>query len=273
MTSVSGAPWVGGEITSRATCVLAPNPGVMTLEGTNTWVLIEPGSTDAVVIDPGPLDENHLRRVLDLVTSHGAHVALTLLTHGHWDHAQSARRFAELTGAPVRALGRGHDDLADADQLVVDGLELVVVATPGHTSDSLSFLLPAENALLTGDTVLGRGTSVVAWPDGELAAYLLSLQRIETMTGSREVTQILPGHGPTLPDAVGVVRQYIQHRRVRLEQVQAAVAAGADDADAVVAMVYADVSPDLWPAARLSVLAQLDYLGLYPWPDTSPPSP
>jgi glyoxylase-like metal-dependent hydrolase (beta-lactamase superfamily II) len=258
------AAWVGGEVTSRATCVLAPNPGVMTLEGTNTWVLMEPGSTDAVVVDPGPLDERHLRRVLDLVALRGARVALTLLTHGHLDHAEAAVRFAELTGAPVRALGAGHDDLAGGDRLTVDGLELAVVATPGHTSDSLSFLLAAENALLTGDTILGHGTSVVAWPDGELAAYLLSLQGIEAMTGAREVTQILPGHGPTVPHAADVVRQYIDHRLLRLEQVRAAVAAGAADADAVVEMVYADVPRELWPAARLSVLAQLDYLRLQP---------
>lgn len=256
------SPWVGGEVTSRATCLLAPNPGVMTLEGTNTWVLIEPGSSDAVVVDPGPLHDQHLQRVLDLVALRGARVALTLLTHGHLDHAESAGRFAQLTGAPVRALGAGHDDLAEADRLTVDGLELAVVATPGHTSDSLSFLLVAENALLTGDTVLGRGTSVVAWPDGELAAYLLSLQRIEAMTGSREVTQILPGHGPTVPDPAQVVRSYIEHRQVRLDQVRAAVAAGALGADAVVGMVYADVPREVWPAARLSVMAQLDYLHL-----------
>lgn len=258
------SPWVGGEVTSRATCVLAPNPGAMTLEGTNTWVLIEPGATGAVVVDPGPLGEQHLQRVLDLVALRGARVALTLLTHGHWDHAESAGRFAELTGAPVRALGAAHDDLADGDRLTVDGLELAVVATPGHTSDSLSFLLVAENALLTGDTVLGHGTSVVAWPDGELAAYLLSLQRIEAMTGSREVTQILPGHGPTVKDAAQVVRSYIVHRLDRLEQVRDAVTAGALDADAVVASVYADVPRELWPAARLSVLAQLDYLAAHP---------
>ena len=258
--------WVGGEVTSRATCVLAPNPGAMTLEGTNTWVLMEPGSTGAVVVDPGPLDEQHLQRVLDLVAHRGARVALTLLTHGHLDHAESAGRFAELTGAPVRALGVGHDDLGDGDRLTVDGLELVVVATPGHTSDSLSVLLAAENALLTGDTILGHGTSVVAWPDGELAAYLLSLQRIEAMTGSREVAQILPGHGPTLPDAAGVVRYYIDHRLARLAQVRDAVAAGAADADAVVELVYADVPREVWPAARLSVLAQLDYLRSDPHP-------
>lgn len=258
--------WVGGDVTSRATCVLAPNPGPMTLEGTNTWVLMEPGSARCVVVDPGPLDEQHLQRVLEVVALRGARVALTLLTHGHPDHAESAGRFAELSGAPVRSLGAGHDDLGDGDRLSIDGLDLTVVSTPGHTSDSLSFLLVAENALLTGDTILGRGTTVVAWPDGELAAYLRSLQRIEAMTGTREVTQIWPGHGPTLPDAGGVVRHYLDHRQERLDQVRAAVAAGASDADAVVELVYADVPPEVWPAARLSVQAQLAYLRTHPRP-------
>jgi len=244
--------------------VLAPNPGAMTLEGTNTWVLMEPGSARCVVVDPGPLDERHLQRVLDLVARHGARVCLTLLTHGHLDHAASARRFGELTGAPVRAIGTGHDGLSDGDRLTVDGLDLMVVATPGHTGDSLSFLLVAENALLTGDTVLGHGTAVVAWPDGELSAYLQSLQRIEAMTCSREVTQILPGHGPTVPDAARVVRYYLNHRSERLEQVRAAVATRGAAVDGVVEMVYADVPHELWAAARLSVLAQLDYLRTHP---------
>src|SRR5680860_109373 len=169
--------WVGGDVTSRATCVLAPNPGAMTLEGTNTWILMEPGATDCVVVDPGPLDEQHLQRVLDVVAGRGARVALTLLTHGHPDHAESAWRFAALTG-------------------------------------------------------------------------------------SREVTQILPGHGPTVSDPAAVVRFYRDHRQERLEQVRAAVASGAVGADAVVEMVYADVPRELWPAARLSVLAQLDYLAV-----------
>jgi glyoxylase-like metal-dependent hydrolase (beta-lactamase superfamily II) len=176
------------------------------------------------------------------------------------DHAESSLRFGELTGAPVRALGAGHDDLSDGDRLSVGGLDLGVVATPGHTKDSLSFLLASENALLTGDTILGHGTTVVAWPDGELAAYLSSLQRIEAMTGSHEVTRILPGHGPTLQDAAAVVRYYLAHRLERLEQVREAVASGATDADAVVERVYADVPQELWPAARLSVLAQLHHL-------------
>jgi glyoxylase-like metal-dependent hydrolase (beta-lactamase superfamily II) len=258
--------WVGGIVTDRSTCVLAPNPGAMTLEGTNTWVLMEPGSARCVVVDPGPLDEQHLQRVLDVVALRGARVGLTLLTHGHLDHAESADRFGELTGAPVRAVGPGHDGLGDGDRLTVDGLDLVVVATPGHTGDSVSFLLAAENALLTGDTILGRGTAMVAWPDGELAAYLHSLQRIEAMTGSRQVTQILPGHGPTVPDAAGVVQYYLDHRSERLEHVRAAVAVRGSDVEAVVETVYADVPRELWPAARLSVRAQLEYLRVHPQP-------
>jgi glyoxylase-like metal-dependent hydrolase (beta-lactamase superfamily II) len=253
--------WGGGEATSRATCVLAPNPGAMTLEGTNTWVLMEPGSAECVVVDPGPLDEPHLQRVLGLVSLRGARVGLTLLTHRHSDHAESAGRFAELTGAPVRAMGSGHDDLGDGDLLTLGGLDLAVVATPGHTGDSLSFLLAAENALLTGDTILGHGTAVVAWPDGKLAAYLTSLRRLETMTGTHEVAQILPGHGPPLLDPKAVVLYYIEHRLERLEQVRQAVASGITDADIIVATVYADVPHDVRFAARLSVLAQLDYLG------------
>jgi glyoxylase-like metal-dependent hydrolase (beta-lactamase superfamily II) len=114
----------------------------------------------------------------------GARVALTVLTHGHADHAEAAPRFAELTGSRVRAVGRGHDDLADGDVVRTGGLELEVVATPGHTSDSMSLRAPADHALLTGDTVLGRGTTVVAHPDGELAAYLESLERIAALTGT-----------------------------------------------------------------------------------------
>jgi glyoxylase-like metal-dependent hydrolase (beta-lactamase superfamily II) len=259
-----GGSWSGGAVTARATCVLAPNPGPMTLDGTNTWVLAEPGAERCVVVDPGPLDERHLAAVLEHVASRGLRVETTLLTHGHADHAESASRFAELTRAPVRALGRGEGDLADGDLVTVAGLELTVVATPGHTGDSLSFLVPADGTLLTGDTVLGRGTTVVAWPDGELAAYLSSLERLERMAGSGQVSTILPGHGPTLPDAAGVVRYYLQHRGERLEQVRAAVAEVGPDADAVVQRVYADVPRAVWPAARLSVLAQLAHLRGHP---------
>ena len=258
--SAAVGEWRGGQVSPRALCILCPNPGPMTLDGTNTWVLLEPGATEAVVIDPGPLDEGHLRAVVAAVESRGARVAQTLLTHGHADHAEGAGRFAELTGAPTRAIGRGHDDLADGIDLRVGGLELRVVATPGHTSDSVSFALPGDHALLTGDTVLGRGTTVVAHPDGELAAYLESLERIAQLTGDGEVTAILPGHGPVVPDAAALVAYYRTHRAERLEQVRQAVADGASGVQQVVERVYADVPREVWRAAALSVAAQLDYL-------------
>ncbi len=264
--SAAFGDWHGGPVTERALCVLCPNPGPMTLDGTNTWVLLEPGSTDAVVIDPGPLDEGHLQAVVQAVAARGARVAQTILTHGHADHAEGAGRFAELTGAPTRAVGRGHDDLGDGDVVTAGGLELRVVATPGHTSDSLSFALAADHALLTGDTVLGRGTTVVAHPDGELAAYLASLERIAHLTGDGEVTAILPGHGPVVPDAAAMVAFYRTHRAERLEQVRQALVDGASTApdvvQAVVERVYADVPREVWPAAAMSVAAQLEYLRL-----------
>jgi glyoxylase-like metal-dependent hydrolase (beta-lactamase superfamily II) len=152
----------------------------------------------------------------------------------------------------------------------VDGLEVRVVGTPGHTSDSLSFLLPAERALLTGDTVLGRGTTVVAHPDGKLGAYLDSLRRLHALAEAREAVEVWPGHGPVIADALGVLDHYLAHRRERLEQVRAALAEigprvlGEGVVDElprlVVERVYADVDPVLWGAAELSVRAQLDYL-------------
>jgi glyoxylase-like metal-dependent hydrolase (beta-lactamase superfamily II) len=252
--------WQSGAVSERAYCVLAPNPGPMTLDGTNTWVLLEPGSTEAVVVDPGPLDLGHLETVLRFVEERGARVALTLLTHHHQDHAEAAEHFAAQTAALVRAIGTGHDDLTDGETVRVGGLEVTVVLTPGHTSDSVSFLLPAESALLTGDTVLGRGTTVVAWPDGELAAYLTSLERIERLAASGAATRILPGHGPLVPDAKETVRFYLDHRAERLDEVRAALAAGDTEPRQVVERVYADVPREVWPYAELSVRAQLDYL-------------
>jgi glyoxylase-like metal-dependent hydrolase (beta-lactamase superfamily II) len=256
--------WAGGASGHRAVCVLAPNPSPMTLEGTNTWVLREPGSSAALVVDPGPLDEGHLARVAAVVADSGARVEGVLLTHGHLDHSAGARRFAELTGAWVRALDPllclGSEGLGDGAHLSVGGLALHVVATPGHTADSLSFVLPADAALLTGDTVLGRGTTVVAHPDGRLADYLSSLARIGALAEGGLVRTVLPGHGPVLDDAGAVVEEYLRHRATRLQQVREAVAAGATEARDVVERVYADVDRALWPAAELSVRAQLEFL-------------
>ncbi|MFE3069284.1 MBL fold metallo-hydrolase [Streptomyces sp. NPDC059247] len=253
-----------GPATTRAVNVLAPNPSAMTLDGTNTWLLSEPGSDLAVVVDPGPLDEGHLSGVVATAERLGKRVALTLLTHGHPDHAEGAGRFAELTGTPVRALDPalrlGDEGLGAGQVVTVGGLELRVVATPGHTSDSLSFHLPADGAVLTGDTVLGRGTTMVAHPDGRLGEYLDSLRRLRSLTVDDGVRTVLPGHGPVLEDAQGALEFYLAHRAARLAQVAAAVEAGCRTSAEVVARVYADVDRSLWPAAELSVRAQLEYL-------------
>lgn len=265
-----GPSWRGGRVGERAFCVLAPNPGPMTLDGTNTWVLLEPGGDQALVVDPGPQDEPHLARVLSVVQAAGARVSSVLLTHGHLDHSKGAARFAELSGGAVgvRALDPayrlGSEGLGEGDVVTAGDLVVRVVGTPGHTSDSLSFLLPADGAVLTGDTVLGRGTTVVAHPDGQLAAYLESLERLHDLAEVGAVTSILPGHGPALTDAIGVIEGYQEHRAERLEQVRAAVAAGDSTPRAVVERVYADVDRALWPYAELSVRAQLDYLAANP---------
>ncbi|MEU6345989.1 MULTISPECIES: MBL fold metallo-hydrolase [unclassified Streptomyces] len=255
---------VGGRATERALCVLAPNPSPMTLDGTNTWIVGEPDSDLAVVIDPGPLDEGHLSTVVSTAHSLGKRIGLTLLTHGHPDHAEGAARFAELTGTAVRALDPalrlGDEGLGAGDVITTGGLELRVVPTPGHTADSLSFHLPADGAVLTGDTVLGRGTTVVAHPDGRLGDYLDSLRRLQALAVDGGVTTVLPGHGPVLADARGAVEFYLAHRAHRLAQVETAVEEGRTTPSEVVAHVYADVDRALWPAAELSVRAQLDYL-------------
>ncbi len=257
--------WAGGAFGERARCVLAPNANIMTLDGTNTWVLREPGARRSVVVDPGPEHAAHL----DAVADAAGEVAVVLLTHGHADHSEAARSFAERMGCGVRALDPAHrlgaEGLGDGDVVEVDGLEVRVVATPGHTSDSLSFVLPAERAVLTGDTVLGRGTTVVAHPDGRLGAYLGSLERLHALAEAQEVAAVWPGHGPVLTDALGALDHYLAHRRQRLEQVREALRtldpAREDLARAVVEVVYADVDPVLWGAAELSVRAQLAYLG------------
>lgn len=255
---------LSGPATARAVNVLAPNPSAMTLDGTNTWVVAEPDSDLAVVIDPGPLHEGHLAEVVATAERAGKRVALTLLTHGHPDHAEGAARFAELTGSEVRALDPelrlGGEGLAAGDVITTGGLELRVVPTPGHTADSLSFHLPADRAVLTGDTILGRGTTMVAHPDGRLGDYLDSLRRLRSLTVDDGVHTVLPGHGPVLEDAQGAVEFYLAHRASRLAQVETAVENGCTTASDVVAHVYADVDRSLWPAAELSVHAQLEYL-------------
>ncbi|MET3961642.1 glyoxylase-like metal-dependent hydrolase (beta-lactamase superfamily II) [Marmoricola sp. OAE513] len=268
--------WVGGSFGERAQCVLADNANIMTLDGTNTWVLREPGAKRAVVVDPGPPDAPHLAAIEAAAgLGDGGSIGTVLLTHHHYDHSESAKEFAERWGCGVRALDPeyrlGSEGLGDGDVVEVGGLEVRVIGTPGHTADSLSFLVPAEGAVLTGDTVLGRGTTVVAHPDGQLGAYLDSLDRLHQLAARHELASIWPGHGPVIEDALGALDYYISHRQQRLEQVRAALdtlagqphpegIAEDDLPRQVVEIVYSDVDPVLWGAAELSVRAQLAYL-------------
>ena len=180
-----------------------------------------------------------------------------LLTHTHVDHAEGARAFAGRVGAPLAALAPGWatqdaPDLATGDPVAAAGLELRPLPTPGHAADHCCFLLAAERAVFTGDHVLGRGTTVVEWPGGDMAAYLASLELCPTSS-----QRLNPGHGPLVADAVDRVEGYLAHRRDRETQVLAALAAGDRTPAEVVARVYAQVDPTLHPAAELSVRAHL----------------
>jgi glyoxylase-like metal-dependent hydrolase (beta-lactamase superfamily II) len=232
----------------------------MSLHGTNSYVVAAPGSAGTVVVDPGPPDDQHLRELAE-----AGRVELILITHRHADHVAAAERFAELTGAPVRAADPAHchggSPLQDGEVIHAGGAEIRVLATPGHTSDSVCFHLPGDGAhgsVLTGDTILGLGTTVLDYPDGTLGDYLASLDRLEELGPAT----VLPAHGPMLPALDKIVRAYRDHRQDRLAQIRSALAAlgaGAEVTD-VADAVYAAVDPAVRPAAELSVAAQLHYL-------------
>jgi glyoxylase-like metal-dependent hydrolase (beta-lactamase superfamily II) len=235
------------------TLLRAPNPGPMTLDGTNTWVLRAPGERLGFVIDPGPLDDGHLRGIAE----QGPFRSI-LITHGHHDHVEGAARLSEmLGGTPVLAADPGHGRPL-APEMDSDGLTIRVLGTPGHTRDSVCFLGESgtSRAMFTGDTILGRGTTVVAAPDGDLGSYLDSLAVLSTY----ESVLMLPGHGPAHDDVAALARFYLDHRRERLAQVEAAMARGAETPDEVVDLVYPDIDPAVRFAAIFSAKAQLDYL-------------
>lgn len=263
--------------------LLAPNPGPMTLDGTNSWVVSAPGQRDVVVVDPGPADRGHLEAL-----AAAGRTVLTLITHRHADHTASVDAFHELTGAPVRAFlpefCRAAAPLADHETIEAAGVRLRVLHTPGHTSDSVCFHLPDDTPLpsgedgdaagnapdqdaaagpggsvLTGDTVLGRGTTVLDHPDGTLGAYLRSLHRLAVLGGAL----VLPGHAEVRPDLEEDCEVLLEHRLERLAEVREAVRALGRGAtlEAITDRIYHDVPPHVLPAARLSVGAQLAYLG------------
>ncbi|MEU8897610.1 MBL fold metallo-hydrolase [Nocardia sp. NPDC048505] len=250
------------QVTATAAVLLAENPGQMTLEGTNTWLLRAPDSPEYVVVDPGPKDKAHSEAIARCT---GGNIALTVITHRHHDHTGGIDRLVKLTGTPVRAVDReflrGSDTpLADGEVIEAAGLRVEVLATPGHTGDSVSFVL--DDAVLTGDTILGSGTTVLDSTDGTLADYLASMDRLLAAGAGKA---LLPAHGPDHPDLEPVARYYIKHRLERLDQVRAALRELGPDAGAmaVVRKVYADVDKRLWLAARSSVQAQLEYLRIH----------
>lgn len=248
------------ELTTR---VLADNPGPLTLDGTNTYVVGEPGSGAAVVVDPGPDDPEHRAAVEGVLADRDATPALVAVTHHHPDHAAAARAWAAGWGCPVAAVRRdvtGPDgrQIADGDRLPTAGMVLEVVATPGHSDDHVALRLPT-GALLVGDHVLGRGTSVVAHPDGDLAAYLDSLRRVLRLGPDA----LYPGHGPALTeDPVAVLAFYREHRRFRIRQILAALADGPRTPRELVEVIYADHDPAVLPAAEASTRAALRLLAV-----------
>lgn len=243
-------------VTETASVLLADNPGLMTLDGTNTWVLRGRGSDEVVIVDPGPDDDEHIGRLADV-----GRIALVLISHRHFDHTEGIDKLVDAVGAPVYSAGSGFQrrlggGLTDGQVIDAAGLRITVFATPGHTADSLSFVL--DDAVLTADTVLGRGTTVIDSEDGDLTRYLDSLRRLRGLGGRT----VLPGHGPELPNIEAVASGYLEHREQRLDQVRSALAALGEDATArqVVEYVYTDVDEELWGAAEWSVQAQLNYL-------------
>jgi len=243
-------------VTDCASVLLCDNPGPMTLDGTNTWILRRPGSAEMVIVDPGPDDDDHLERLAGL-----GRIPLVLVSHRHGDHTDGIDKLVAATGAVVRSVGSGFlrglgGHLRDGEVIEAAGLKIAVLATPGHTADSVCFVL--DDAVLTADTVLGRGTTVIDDEDGSLADYLESLRRLRAL-GARTV---LPGHGPELDDLVAVTEMYLDHREQRLEQVRRALRGLGGDATArqIVESVYSDVDRKLWDAAESSVRAQLHYL-------------
>ncbi len=264
--SATGPVPIPAAVTAHARVLLAPNPGPMTLDGTNSYVLSGNGGRSSVIIDPGPGDAGHLA-ALGAVGD----VELILITHRHHDHTEGAAALAAATGAPVRAADAafciGADPLRDGDTVVAAGLDVGVLATPGHTADSLCFLLPPDSAgrphgsVLTGDTILGRGTTVIAPPDGSLRDYLGTLRVLAGLGPAF----VLPAHGPRLPDLRAVAAEYLVHREQRLDQIRdALIHLGLGPEVAAVGpvtdFVYHDVDPSVRGAAEHSVAAQLDYL-------------
>ena len=246
-------------MTDTASVLLCNNPGLLTLDGTNTWVLRGQGSDEMVIVDPGPEDDEHIAKIADL-----GKIPLVLISHKHEDHTGGIDKIVDRTGAVVRAVGSGFlrglgGPLTDGEVIDAAGLRITVMATPGHTADSLSFVL--DDAVLTADTVLGRGTTVIDAEDGGLGDYLESLQ---AAAGSWAAGRCCRDTVPTSTTSRPSPRCIWRTARSGSNRCADALRVLGDDATArqIVEHVYTDVDEKLWDDAEWSVQAQLDYLRL-----------
>jgi glyoxylase-like metal-dependent hydrolase (beta-lactamase superfamily II) len=241
---------------SRVERVLAPNPSPMTLEGTNTYVVV--GGREAIVIDPGPADPAHLDAIVAAAARRGATIAAIAVTHSHPDHAPGAAPLAARTGAPVygHADGRFSKDgiLAEGGRVVAGDAVLDAFEAPGHARDHLVFGLAEEGALFTGDVIIGRGTVVIAPPYGDMRAYQNTLRRLRGFEGTRT---LYGGHGDAIGDPRAKFDEYIAHREVREREILAQLTDGERTIPEIVAEIYRAVPTMLWPAAARQVLAYL----------------
>lgn len=240
------------------TLVRAPNPSPMTLDGTNSY-LIDGGSGEAICIDPGPPIEAHVESLLQRAAEMRCKIAAICLTHGHPDHAPAAAMLRERTGAPVYAHGESrvtHDrSLKEGDIVRAGDAALRTISAPGHSSDHLVFYEPRERALFTGDVVIGRGFVLVAPPDGDMRAYLRTLQRL--IDDFPDAQTIFGGHGDPVHDPPAKLREYIEHRRTRENELIAALGQGERSIPELVQSIYARADPELWPAAGEQLKAYL----------------
>lgn len=239
---------------SEVVMVRAPNPGPLTGAGTNTWIY---GRGETVVIDPGPADEGHLARVLESANRRGR-VVMVACTHHHIDHIEGAARFCELAQAPLAVHFRRATDsstlpLHDRDHLLVGTGELIAIHTPGHASDHLCFFEESTRILFTGDHVLQGTTSLVLPPDGDMTAYLGSLDRVVRLRPSR----LLPGHGEPIEEAEAAISELIAHRLQRESQILRRLQFGPGGPDSLVPLLYASYPPEVTEMAAGTVLAHL----------------
>lgn len=225
--------------------VVAPNPGPYTGPGTNTWI-VEAGPVVAV-IDPGPDDDSHLDAVNARLA--GATVGVVLVTHAHPDHLPLAERLASTHHASVQR----YPELRDQDVVRVGTLNVTVLHTPGHSPDHLCFWLAGDRALFTGDLILGRGSSMITYPEGNVAAYLRSLDTVAAL----RPRILFPGHWDPVDDAMGKIDEYRAHRLEREAQVLAEVRRGRGTAGELTRRVYGDLDDKLMLAAEMTMRAHL----------------